>query len=322
MSTFCQNRVQCFPSVLIGACTFAHWHFLSTENPLSVENSCLEQHERYFHLPGQRLPVPVGFATSTKHGPLNGSCWLPQSGQMSAVGLPWFLIGAPPLFFCVICARYLTSLCLTFFICKMGRPSTSRVVVPLTYSPWLRAWLVRASTRSYYQHYYRYDFASFLFTWNISPSLHLILLATVILAIIPQDASLTWFFSKLAHFATFFSFIFSPPRTSWRLCFLLSAHPFSQQWPSLHGLQMILLCRWLQTPLSVRSVSQCSSWYSPSFFSSTLPFPPVSPLNSRPKPSATWWASPSGLSTAHQSQIWFLLSIKDLLPSKPQPFFC
>lgn len=45
-------------------------------------------------------------------------------------------------FFCVTCEGYLTSLCLTFFICKMGKPSTSRVVVQLTYSPWLRAWFV------------------------------------------------------------------------------------------------------------------------------------------------------------------------------------
>ena len=178
-----------------------------------MENSCLEPRGRYFHLPGQRLPVPVGFSNPTKHRLLNGSCRFPPRGQIWVVQWPWVLIGAPPLFSVLPCASASSA-------AKWGNPILEGLLsshTALGQKP--GSWMD-----------YKYELSLLLLLWwfcelssylkylTLLASLwHLILLAIMILVVIPGCYINMAHLQTLGPFVTLFSFCLFLPWTFWRL---------------------------------------------------------------------------------------------------------
>lgn len=168
MSTFCQNRVQCFSSVLIGACTFAQWHFLCFLWRIPVWSNTGD----IFIYLDRDLQSLLVFPP-----PQSIALWMALAGFHRAArclqsGCPDFSLGLHHFFLCHLW-RVLDISVPHFLDLQNGETQyfegcCSVNVQPLAKSL-ARKWIV--STRGYYHHYYHYDFASFLFTWNISPSL-------------------------------------------------------------------------------------------------------------------------------------------------------
>ena len=161
MSTFCKSRVQRFPSVLIGVCTFCPVTF--------------SQH-RESTLCGEFLSGAMREIFSSTRTETSGPCWFSQPYRASAS--KW-LLPVPTERPDICSPMAMSSHRGHFFLCYLAPQllqlqngetqylkacwvHIQRLVKNLAHE-----WIINTSYRYYY---YCDDFVSFLLTWNISPS--------------------------------------------------------------------------------------------------------------------------------------------------------